>query len=554
MVLGYTAGSGIPVSYAWTGTLLPFQHLTHTFQAPYTVLAGEVPVRAFAIAGGDGNASNDTATMIFTGLPLINVPYSDNFDGQGFWVASGGLKQWERGTPGGNTINTPYSPPFVWMTNLNANYLNNSADYLYSPFFNFSQVSGAVLRFRNNFDTQLNNDAGMIQYSIDGGVNWSMLGYISAPGSTNWYTSNIGGTHCWSGSSGGWIESSFDLTQFDNSNDPVQFRFYFMSNASTNNYDGWAIDDFSISLPPIASDAGILRIMEPTSQPPAGTPFSPKVRIKNYGSAPLTSIPLEYTLNNGTPVQGLWTGNLAPQDSTEFTFSNPSSPTSSFNLCVETKLTGDIYTYNNKVCRSFSTDVGVTYFFSPLTYALAGDSTVVKVRVDNFGSEPVTSFDIYYQVNMMNSLKETWTGTLNGGESVDYTFSNKYVSPFAMYQICAFTSLPGDNNVFNDKLCRYTTGTLDLAERESVSFLLKQNRPNPSIGLTEIPFVLPGAGEVVFDLTDLQGRSVYREVRQCRGGENSIQLSTDGLAAGTYLYSLRYKGLSKSMMMTIAAD
>lgn len=552
MVIGYMAGNGIPVSYSWTGTLNPFQAITHTFQTPYSVQAGESPIKAFASSPGDGNISNDTLEIIFTGLPMIPVPYTDNFDGAGFWVASGGFRQWERGTPGGVNINTAYSPPNSWMTNLNANYLNNSADYLYTPFFNFSQVSGAIMRFRSNYDTQANSDAGMIQYSKDGGQTWSMLGYISVPGSTNWYNTNIGGTHCWSGSSNGWDETVYDLSEFDNEQDPVQFRFYFMSNTSINSYDGWAIDDFSITLPPVANDAGMTRILEPLTQPATGTTFYPKVRIMNYGTAVLSNIPLEFTVNNGTPVTGLWSGTLNPGDSTDYTFTTGASATGAFTICAQTNLIGDSYNFNNKVCRSYSTDVAVTHFYTPLSATVSGDTIPVVVRIDNLGSEVVTSFNIYFQLNVNTPVKEVWTGILQPKSFINYSFVNRYVSPVMTYQLCAYNSLPGDNNVFNDKLCKYVTGGVGIDETEESGLFLGAIRPNPATDFVQLPVFLKNENRLTVEVADIQGRKLIAVVKDYPAGEALIELNTSNLANGTYIYTVRGKEGLRSGILLIA--
>jgi len=73
-------------------------------------------------------------------------------------------------------------------------------------------------------------------------------------------------------------------------------------------------------------------------------------------------------------------------------------------------------------------------------------------------------------------------------------------------------------------------------------FELAQNAPNPFSNETVIRFTLPEAGNATLTVTDLAGRTL-REIRQdFAAGQNLVQLDGDGLAAGTYVYTLMFNG------------
>jgi len=80
------------------------------------------------------------------------------------------------------------------------------------------------------------------------------------------------------------------------------------------------------------------------------------VRLHNHGQNPQTSIPVKYTFSNGgTQHTDNWTGTLASGDSVDITLSNQFLPAlGAQQLCVETDLTGDPVTTNDKACKSFT--------------------------------------------------------------------------------------------------------------------------------------------------------------------------------------------------------
>jgi len=551
MNIGYVAGNSTPVIQSWTGSLPRYQSTTFAFQAPYFSTAGQVDLCAFTMLPGDGNPNNDTACIDYTGVPVFLVPYSDDFEGINYFVNDGGLKHWEHGSPGGTSINTPHSPTNVWMTKLNTNYENNSFDFLYSPFFNFTYSTNATLSFWNKYDTQNGSDGGCIQYSLNGGQTWSTLGSLGDTLGTNWYTSNVGGTHCWSGQQNSWIKSSYNLSQFNNYYTPIQFRYVFFSNNITNNYDGWAVDDFSISLPQIPFDAGVIEIIEPSSYTTPGSQVQVKVKIENFGSNTLTSIPIEYKVNTGTPVAETWTGNLTTGNTVIYTFSTTFTAPTSYEVCAYTKVTNDTYIFNDKTCKNISKDVGVTYIIEPATHSIINTDVNIIARIKNYGNETLTNFDVSYQVNTTPVVTETWTGSLASGNTVDHTFTTSYTSPMGMYNLCVFTNLTGDTGPGNDKLCKYVIGTVGVKDKEATELTLGQNIPNPATGITLIPFTVPGQGNIYFSIRNIVGQKLLTQNHKVLAGKHQLEIDISKMPAGIYFYSIEFNGkrLVKKMIV-----
>jgi hypothetical protein len=551
MTVGYVAGNGIPVTEIWTGSLPPYQSAEHTFQNSYNVQPGEVDLCAFTNFANDGNTANDSTCKKFTGIPNIQVPFSDDFEGTNYFVGNSQIGKFERGLPQGNNITSAHSQSNAWMTDLDDNYTNNTNYFLITPYFDFTQATNAELSFWHYYDVESNNDAATVQYSTNGGQTWTSLGYIGDTAATNWYNSNVGGTHCFSGNSSGWVKSTYRLHQFNNSPNLVTFRFVLLTDASGNNYDGWAIDDFSISLPQIAEDAGVVKIIEPEVYVTSGTNVNVKIRIENFGSNTLTSIPVAYKVNSGTPVTATWTGSLATGNTTDYTFPTGFASPGEYTICAYTDLSNDTYTFNDEECKLISRDIGVNFIAEPGNTTVVNQPVTVKVRMENFGSDTIKTVDIAYRINTLTPVVETWTGVLAPGDAVFYTFNQTYVSLMGLYNFCAYTQLANDANAANDKLCKYVNGTVGIEKIESEGIILGQNIPNPAKDHTLIPFVLPKNGNYKFVVTDILGKQIEVYEEQGFKGDNEIRLNLSNYSKGIYFYSLKFDGsrLVKKMIV-----
>jgi hypothetical protein len=236
----------------------------------------------------------------------------------------------------------------------------NQTIYLYTPEYSFLGVFDAELSFYHWYDADA-NDGGFIEYSNNGGLTWNNLGTQNDPNGTNWAPSNISIGHGWSGTSAGWVQSSINLSAFNNSPFGVQFRFVFYSDFAGTNGEGWAIDNFEIIVPTPAVDAGVVEIVSPTGTftPGVATPMT--VKIANFGTDTLNSIPVVAKANTGQPpVNATWTGTLYPGDTATYTFPSNYTPfaVATFEFCSYTDLAADFTVLNDTSCVIL-TNVGI---------------------------------------------------------------------------------------------------------------------------------------------------------------------------------------------------
>jgi hypothetical protein len=196
-------------------------------------------------------------------------------------------------------------------------------------------------------------------------------------------------------------------------------------------------------------------------------------------------------------------------------------------------------------------DAGISAMISPTATTIAGDSVVVTVRLHNYGSGTLTSIPLGYSRNGVQIYTTTWTGSLVGGDSLDYTFTQKFVSPMAFYSLCAYSMLPGDANAANDQKCVYPEGVIGVDEYGFNGFMLWQNVPNPATGATSIMYQVPGDGKVLFELHNMFGQVIMTEAIDVTAGQHTFEVDVDPLSVGMYYYSVTFDGkrLTKKMLV-----
>jgi hypothetical protein len=552
MTVGYMAANGAPIIEQWNGLLLPYGHVEYQFNNLYAVQAGEQSICAFTELQNDGNASNDTSCIDYTGVPIISLPYYDDFEGANFFVSDGGLQQWERGSPSKLIHDHAHSGNTAWLTNLAHQYSPNSNDYLYTPYFDFSQVQNTYLRFYHRYDMDENGDGGSIQFSTDGGSTWLVLGYISDPNAQNWYNINNGGTHMWSGPDSGWVYSHYNLSQFNGFSNPVQFRFHMFSDYNSNVGDGWMIDDFVISPNQIQYDGGVAELANPVKYPTIGTTVYPVVKIRNHGYDTIANFTVSYQVDNNPVVSETVNVSIPPSDVYNFTFQTGYLSSAAYQLKVFTSITGDSYYFNDTSSVHVIKDVGISQIVLPSQEQDFGDSVLVKVRIENYGFDTITSIALVYSVAGSVAPVETWTGVLAPSSFDFYTFTTPMFVQLGAANVCASTQLSNDANPSNNDDCKVVIGYVSLQDVDPSAFTLGQNEPNPATNITTVPFSLPKAGVVTLRVYDISGRIIEERTMSANAGENLLKINVDGFKSGLYFYSLEFDKVQQHRKMVIS--
>ncbi len=203
-----------------------------------------------------------TSTSKLKILPKLSTPYKANTNGYlgnfetgdehfGTYSRSGSV--FERGKSviigksGTNSGNNAYVLGLKEPT-----YQKNTTAYLYLPMFDMTQPSIYQFSFWAFYDIQNGYDGMQVEYSLDKGLSWQVLGSAD---DANWYsyknTSIVGGAFLvgnsyFSGQLDDWTRFKINISSLSG-NAHVAFRFAFKSDSDLANGAGIAIDDVELS-------------------------------------------------------------------------------------------------------------------------------------------------------------------------------------------------------------------------------------------------------------------------------------------------------------------
>ncbi len=352
----YSINNGAPVCETVATVILPCDSVTHTFAAPANL---SVPAQydfdaTLTVAGDVNNANNALTNYYVDNIPVVGtLPYTENFDvTNGGWTTAGTASSWAWGVPAGTFISQAASPTKAWVTNLTGPYNLDELSYMISPCFNMTSLTtDPYMAFSHIFDIQQYSDVGYVELTTNAGTTWTRLG-MSGTGN-NWYNNTF--SNVWdinSGLPGRWRAADQQLTGAAG-NASVRVRFVLDSDAFTSN-EGMGIDDVKIL--DTLKNAGALALVAPLTgcQLSATSPVS--VSIKNFGSHPISNIPVCYTLNGGPAFCEVATGPIAPGATYTHNFGstvNLSVP-GSYNLKTYTNWTADYTRLNDTLSTTVS--------------------------------------------------------------------------------------------------------------------------------------------------------------------------------------------------------
>ena len=200
--------------------------------------------------------------------PLTTLPYNEDFEASnGGWIPGGTSSDWAWGTPSKSVISSAAAGVKCWITGgLNGSSYNNGENsWLQSPCFDFSTAVHPLIKFSVFWEMEKKYDGASMEYSTNDGASWQLLGSSSETGCSaiDWYNNSsityLGGSQGWSGNkqpntgsclggngSNNWVIAQHDLS-FLAGTPKVIFRFRFGAGTTCNGYDGFAIDEISIS-------------------------------------------------------------------------------------------------------------------------------------------------------------------------------------------------------------------------------------------------------------------------------------------------------------------
>jgi hypothetical protein len=496
-----------------------------------SVPEGWFTVRIYSLFPNDENLTNDTLSVQIYGVPLRTVGYLDNFDGpvDEWMTIPVGTSPivWERGVPTGAQLNSAFTAPNVWATNLSGTPAANAVAYLYSPIIRFNNIVNSTVRFRMN---KRLTGSGAIRLSWADTLSntWQILGGIADGASPNqtWYSSSISiGTV----SGAAWTQSLADTgyithmlrlpTSFNyRAGRGVRFRFEFRSGTA----EGVVIDNFEILPPPPVeleliglTAPGIGNCLPVVSGDSLRAVDTVSVLVRNNGGDTLRSIPFNISLSSGTtvgpllwPTDYIHLDTIAPNQTKLIRllrgFNSPAP--GCYTLRAFHRLPTDTVRRNDTASRSVraipALDLMVVDILEPASSIChPAGPTRVRVVVRNIGHTASGSFNLGYRLASGATQTQSLTRTIQPKGFDTITLStpiNVLLGPDTLRVFVRNVSDPVPNN---DTLTRLLVGSPPIRLIHTNNFdgfnALGQYCLAPSsIGLaTPIPSVAGGSGK-----------------------------------------------------------
>ena len=259
-------------------------------------------------------------------------------------IASAG-DAWQFSNPGARTLNAPITGPAAIFDSDDQSD-NSLAEEcaLESPAFDASSATVVILEFDHYFQGGFGGDAFV---EVFNGTAWNQV-----------YTA------------GGVSTANPDSQSIDISTDAAgvsnaQVRFRWTGDFSWY----WIVDNVMVTAPP-ANDVGVIAVTAPTTGVGLTATEAVTITVENFGSASQSNVPVQFTVNGGTPVMETYAGPIAGGTTDTFTFTataDLSTPSTTYTIVASTSLTGDAVSSND------STSVDVRHIPTVSTFPFAED-------------------------------------------------------------------------------------------------------------------------------------------------------------------------------------
>ena len=369
-------------------------------------------------------------------------PYDENFEtSNGDWVSGGTASDWEWGKPAKAVINTAGSGSKCWITGgLNKKAYNDAENaWIKSPCFNFSALKDPFITFKVFWETSWKDDGANLQYSTDNGITWQLL--ISPDESRNclsekWFNTGAVSNlfnQGWSGNtqssrpgclisngSANWVTAKHNAPELAGKQN-VLFRFVFASGIGCNDFDGFAVDDFSIGEAPFSI---------------ASFSYSCSSNLRLNFSSTASLCPTAYSWNFGDPSSGAENTSSDPNPTHAYTsggkylvnltVTGPGNNTSTFTL-PNLEIIDNIKASILIPVRCYDDTTG------SLTVTYTGDSSAISYSWD---SDPVqtTRTAVHlgagdYNVTILNSEGCPASANISLGEPPPLLYTTTLVKP-----------------------------------------------------------------------------------------------------------------------------
>ncbi|MBW1298303.1 hypothetical protein GBO31_22550 [Aquimarina litoralis] len=207
----YGVNGGVTHDYLWNG-MLPSTKETKINLPSISAGSGNLILNVETSIGNDENSANNSSSQSFSVNESGSFNVINSFENaEDELIVQNGV--WDRGVPSGSTLNNASTGTQVYGTNLSGNYPSNTNASLQSNCYDFTQIIDPVLKFKMAYDLEENWDWANVEYSLNAGQSWSILGNINSQ--PNWYNSDrVEDFDCIGCPGAQWTGTNTTMTQF----------------------------------------------------------------------------------------------------------------------------------------------------------------------------------------------------------------------------------------------------------------------------------------------------------------------------------------------------
>jgi len=186
------------------------------------------------------------------------------------------------------------------------------------------------------------------------------------------------------------------------------------------------------------------------------------------------------------------------------------------------------------ISSSIAQDVGVISVIEPLdgSVLILGKDTTVTVRIQNFGTSPVSNIPVMFAIGANGQLTDTYTGTIAGGATADFTLATLYSITSDLSGIgFATTNLGNDIDATNNQISvNYTFASTGLVD-DNAQYSAIQIYPSPVVN--ELMITLKDNNMASINIYSYEGKIVH-SFEDCTG-RNELKYNVSDLAKGMYM-------------------
>ncbi|WP_194851417.1 T9SS type A sorting domain-containing protein [Nonlabens antarcticus] len=252
VTLSYTINDGTAISEKYNLVIEPQGTKEITIEN-LNLKPGSYQIKITATTAQDEFLSNNFKTIRILQNAPATLDTTYDFEQAVMVTENNGSSEvlWENGIPNGSKLNKSFNNNKVYATNLNGSYTDQTIAYLYTGCYDLTDTADAQFQFDMAYDLEENWDIFYLEYSIDQGQNWNLLGNEDGD---NWYNSNLGsdGSNCYNCPGGQWTGTDTEMKTYATSlenlkgTSSVVFRFVFHSDQS-GNQEGVVLDNVKIT-------------------------------------------------------------------------------------------------------------------------------------------------------------------------------------------------------------------------------------------------------------------------------------------------------------------